>query len=538
MKRVDEKSKILDYYEKNPEKLLKGLDSFSNYSYDVVDSDTYRKIFNLITHGGNFPENLDTRELQNEFTNKILKLYPKVKNKFPDIFKSEEDFKRISLEELLYYAPSKEKFKLLYKERFKIFKENIPEVQEYLQSIGYEDLIEDYYKRYATKENARMNYMSSKIKKISAFCGLKPHDFLRGVAEILRMQSSSYQRPKSELYPILQYLTVVKSKLPKVIYRGFFYDGAKIKDREKFLSKWYKGSKPGESFSKPTSWSTSRSVAVAFMDNQDRVKDSDGGFHIIVKLENPTVEEVIADYRNFKYSGYYNQLELLINSGIKRYVVDEILPGGDRSKFWDYRTSNTKSFASASGSSLTSLGLSLFDLGSNSTDFSIDDLINIGQMKEILLKDFSGKSRLYVQSGFQNCLLPVVLFYINILHYFPNSFDTVSKNKNTIEFNFSARSLNELIHRMSEQMTQDTSGLKQLAFEKYSDDSLVSMELKLLSNELRNFRFSLKIKETSNLKKYKITGDIDLFIETLKDNLKNITNKKLERYKNVKVIIL
>ena len=225
-------------------------------------------------------------------------------------------------------------------------------------------------KAYVKEKEYLSNQNEIKAKKIARKKRINWSDFQNTLAWINHFRSASYRKIPSDIWNALQYLTVDPSNLPKTIYRGLFYDGAKIKDKEKFLKKWSKGSKPNVSLRKASSWTTNIEVAKSFMTDQDNVKDSENGYHVMLKYDVKSAEDLIADFRNWEWMTFWNQQEILLNPSVKDYEVMEIFPKGewvykhssddydnaDKSEYQNfYDTGSKKEFASYSGHDIKSV---------------------------------------------------------------------------------------------------------------------------------------------------------------------------------------
>jgi hypothetical protein len=159
--------------------------------------------------------------------------------------------------------------------------------------------------------------------------GLDPDDVSAAMAWVDYYVSASYRKLPADVFKTLQQLSVDPNRLPKYIYRGLFYDGAKIKDQEKFLSKWKEGSMPKEALRKATSFSGDKGTAASFMINQDKVKDAKSGYHILLKWK-VRPEDVVADLRNLPVDNrFWNQHEFIVHPDVKDYVVDKLIPYGE-----------------------------------------------------------------------------------------------------------------------------------------------------------------------------------------------------------------
>ena len=171
------------------------------------------------------------------------------------------------------------------------------------------------------------NTLGKRYEKIFNQIGLSYTDVETAMSYILDYTSASRKKIAPEVFPLLQKLSVDKTKLPKYVYRGLFYDGAKVTDREKFLSKWKEGSKPMVKQSKATSWSADRNTAIQFMDSQDFIKDIKNGYYVLLRYK-VDPDMVVADLRNLPISHrYWNQQELLISPDAKDYEIDTMIPG-------------------------------------------------------------------------------------------------------------------------------------------------------------------------------------------------------------------
>lgn len=186
----------------------------------------------------------------------------------------------------------------------------------------------DYIKLKKAKE-AAATYASSLHSKMSVRSGVSEKDYVAAMEWIKHYTSHSGKKIPKEIYDTLQKLTVNPRELPRYVYRGMFFDGAKINDRDKFLKKWYPGSRPGMRFTKASSWSSSIGVATQFMDAQDKVKDQKNGFALLLRKEITDPKQVIADLRNLPTATFWNQQEILLDPGVNDYEVFHMLPYED-----------------------------------------------------------------------------------------------------------------------------------------------------------------------------------------------------------------
>jgi len=181
-------------------------------------------------------------------------------------------------------------------------------------------------KSFADRREGTKNIQYKRFEKAMYKLGLSPSSVGQALDWVKYYTGGSYRKISPEVYDALQQITVDPSRLPKYIYRGFFFDGAKIKDREKFIQKWKEGSMPKAGLRKATSWSGDKGTAVSFMTDQDRVKNVDEGFHVLLKWK-VRPESVVADLRNLPADyGFWNQHEFIVHPNVKDYVVDKLIP--------------------------------------------------------------------------------------------------------------------------------------------------------------------------------------------------------------------
>jgi hypothetical protein len=182
------------------------------------------------------------------------------------------------------------------------------------------------------KNRARKAFQND-LKKI----GVNEKDLETAMSWVKEWTSMSRKRLPEYVWPILQDISVDSSKLPKYVYRGLFYDGAKIKDQKKFLDKWKLGEAPNASQGKATSWSVDPGTAASFMDNQDFIKDVKNGYYMMLRWEvDPRF--VIADLRNLPVDHrFWNQQEIIVSPEAKNYTIYAMISGSeDRDVYRDY----------------------------------------------------------------------------------------------------------------------------------------------------------------------------------------------------------
>lgn len=233
-----------------------------------------------------------------------------------------------------------------------------------------EKLLRTYYSAYRkdflTLEKAEIDLQHHQDRldvKQARRKGIHPESYEKILSLIKYYTGKSGRKIPKEAKDALQKATVVANELPRVIYRGMFYDGNKIKDKEKFLKKWSPGSKPGAKFSKPSSWSTSQSVAAQFMTAQDSVKNREDGFAVMLRYTITDPKNVIADLRNLPESRFWNQQEIILDPEVTDYEVLYLIPGNDDAALTRLQDKVGKPYAGAAGFSKRELLLqSYFDL--------------------------------------------------------------------------------------------------------------------------------------------------------------------------------
>lgn len=182
------------------------------------------------------------------------------------------------------------------------------------------------------KDRVRKSFQND-LKKI----GVNEKDLATAMSWIQEWTSMSRKRLPEDVWPILQDISVDAGKLPKYVYRGLFYDGAKIKDQKKFLDKWKIGEAPNASQGKATSWSVDPGTAAAFMDSQDFIKDEKNGYYMMLRWE-VDPKFVIADLRNLPVDHkFWNQQEIIVSPEAKNYTIYAMISGSeDRQVYRDY----------------------------------------------------------------------------------------------------------------------------------------------------------------------------------------------------------
>lgn len=177
----------------------------------------------------------------------------------------------------------------------------------------------------------KANHKQSFINQIEAETGIKMSSLVTGFEWIHRYRTMSGRIIDKSVYPFLHALTVNKGKkLPKKVYRGLFMDGEKFLKMKPNVQDTYKvGNEIKLNNSKATSWSTSKGVAVQFMEAQDKVKNREDGFGLLVSYEIQSEEDVIADFRVLPDMRFFNQQEILISPTVKFGKIEAIIKHGE-----------------------------------------------------------------------------------------------------------------------------------------------------------------------------------------------------------------
>lgn len=491
--KITEKNALQSYISKHPEKIKEfGLGDY--YSWKEIAQKVIR---------------------DNPIEEKWYEILKKFEAKYPYCFKD------------IYINSSYTLDKLLSeKEPFEWFKNNEKHSYEKYK-LDFDKYFDDFIREKDLKKLKilnveKNNYAETKFKQLANTYGINVKDLAEGFREIYRMQSSSYQKLKPETYNLLKAITVVPSELPKVLYRGFFMDGAKIKNREKFLKQWEVGNTPKVKLGKPTSWSTSKAVATRFMVDQDRVKNKEEGYHILLKVTNPKFDEVIADFRNFDFSGYWNQQEVLLSPEITRYTVEEILPyqeyNDPNNAYKEFGNKNAKPGAGSFGMTKNEVLLDIFNL--SKYDISLDTKIEYKEIKDLTIGELVKRGLLrttfftedYKQTVYK-ILLPIYQFYKNV-DWVNIVSKVISPSKvimtSDIEFsNLSWRLSRSELKELEEMGFYDTSSYKM-------NDAVFSLETKieLVQNSINRFVFNVKF------------GDFKFVSSNLQDG------EKIEKYMN------
>ena len=430
------------------------------------------------------------------------------------------------------------------------FKQMFP--REYDKSPkDYDELFEDFINdktllklKYLKKESSK--YSEAKFKKLANQFGINLQDLTFGFSEIIRMQSSSYQKLKPISYALLKAMTVIPSQLPPVIYRGFFMDGAKIKDQEKFLKQWAVGNSPKVKLGKPTSWSSSKSVAVEFMDSQDRVKNAKEGYHVLIKISNPTEEEVIADLRNFEFSHFWNQQEILVAPEVTRYTVAELIPyqeyNDPENKYKEFEKSNQKPAAGGWGKKKSDLLIDIFNL--SRYDISLDTKIYYKEIKNLTIGELVKKGilppNLYDMSygdKVNKILLP--LFKL-ISQGFVGKTDIFRVNGQSSVIVSCIVDFNRFEHNDFFGKTFEGTGL--FSKVRFGNDARVALltQIDLIQNNINAFAFNVKFLEYQLVYSEKSPGEeIVKYMETKNPIMEELFIKEIsnieKRFPNVKI---
>lgn len=526
---LTEKNALQKYFEKNPEKIKK-------FGFNSQGGSDWKELANSIFRNEN---NLDA---------KYLEVLGSLESKYPNCFKDIYLYNYGRFDLLIKGEVSLEEFKIQFKS---LYERNSEEYDQYYEKFVKDPLL----KRSQILKTKSRNYCEDKFRKLAKQYGFDPNDLVVAFNEIFRVQSMSFQRLKTEYWGVIKALTVDPNNLPKVIYRGFFMDGAKIKDPQKFLSQWSEGSYPNIKLGKPTSWSTSKATASSFMTDQSNIKDLENGYHILIKLTNPTEDELIGDFRNFEFSRFWNQQELMINPEVKRYQVEKLIrykpyEKGKDSDYANFNKQNRKPGSGSFGSSKKDMLINVFDY----FDLDIDPNVKINYkfIKDSTLGELL-KSKVVTGIDFydpeygnkvKSLVYPLYSFFKNFDVFQKRNVLKV-KNSESIKvelaINFDGYFFQDEPYR---DFIKDSTSLTWEEAKKNSTVFCTELEITLVQNSINRFVF-----EVSSIEEF-YTKDEDLKVETTEEILeamnsstnyfdiilKNRLNQITSRYKTIKII--
>jgi hypothetical protein len=261
--------------------------------------------------------------------------------------------------------------------------------------------------------------------------GLSMKDLQVAMSHVENWTSMSRKKLDPSVWPLLQKLSVDSSSLPKVIYRGIFIDGAKIKDEAKFLKQWFPGSKPGVSQGKATSWSVDRGTAAEFMTDQDFVKDSKGGYYVLLRW---TVDpaKVVADLRNLPVDHkFWNQQELIVDPAARDYEVDTMIPGSGGYEAHREFTKTIKGGQGAYGRSKSEFALNFLN-----TPYETLTPHQRMEFKQIVKMTVSEFQSIYPGIGIDPKWKGVAMPIWNYLSKYSSNMVPTSITRNKVEFKF------------------------------------------------------------------------------------------------------
>jgi len=317
--RLLEKNKTVDFFRKNPRAL-------KYFSIPDAPGGTEWDLRSFPTSG----EPVDTSDVEQAY-DAIARLDPS--NEFLKSLKTElRSYNREDVLLSIDKSSSYEEFLRKYGDTWYTTLFTAAGEQAWKDSADHDTMnrlwkqIQRITKAFAARREGTKNIEYKRFEKAMYKLGLNPNSVRAALDWVKYYTAGSYRKIDPEAFDALQQITVDASRLPKYIYRGFFFDGAKIKDREKFIQKWKEGSMPKSGLRKATSWSGDKGTAVSFMTDQDRVKNADEGFHVLLKWK-VRPESLIADLRNLPADyGFWNQHEFIVHPDVKDYVVDKLIP--------------------------------------------------------------------------------------------------------------------------------------------------------------------------------------------------------------------
>lgn len=510
--KLTEKNALQAYFSEHPEKVRE-----FGISSDVSWRDVANQIFRT-----------------NPINDKYYQLLTKFEEKYPWSFKSIYlHLGAGAFDRVLSFSDPLELFKKGYSYEYS---KNPKDFDDYFNKLAKDPDLRKLRSLYDKKSD----YAEIKFKQLANQYGINLRDLAFGFNEIIRMQSSSYQKLKPSSYALLKAMTVVPSQLPSVIYRGFFYDGAKIKDQDKFLKQWAVGNSPKVKLGKPTSWSSSKSVAIGFMKNQDKVKNAEDGYHVLLKIKNPTEDEVIGDLRNFEFSRFWNQQEIIISPEVTRYTVEELLPyqeyNAPDNKYRDLEKSNMRPGAGSWGRNKNELLMDIFNL--SKYDISLNTKIDYKEIKDLTIGELIKRKMLsseYFDDEYKSkhvkLLLPLFKF---ATQPFIGRTSIFKVNSPTSIIMSSQINFKNIEYKDTVGKTFEGTGL--ISKEKFGNDAIIALltEVNLVQNNINKFVFDFKFIEYQLVYSEKSHGEeIVKYLETKNPIFEELFLKEIHKIENL-----
>lgn len=405
-------------------------------------------------------------------------------------------------------------------------------------------------KEYLKIKEGMRTWAMDKFKKDAEEHGFTVESFKAALSWIHYYTRKSRREIPEDAKRALKALTVVESTLPKVVYRGLFLDGAKIKNKEEFLKTLESGETPKELIKRgASSWSASKETAIHFMNDQDFIKDQVNGFHILLEWE-VDPKYVIADLRNLKkYNDFWNQQEIIANPPRKDYKVIKYIKyhkGYENGKrvetpYEKFRRENTFKIGSGEMSiDVKKLILDIFNL--YRLDIPEDEKIRWKEYTYMTIPEIEKVERFSLRPIWKikndvenNNILPIVSFIrcINIEMFDPYVYPIRSINKESAEVKFSISNGDFLSD----------------FYDKLGKENLIKLEknsrliprgamfngngkIKILQNNILKFQFEIELPKEY---KWDIYGEYD--IVKVKYDQKEILNK-IEKDINDNIFII
>lgn len=282
-------------------------------------------------------------------------------------------------------------------------------------------------------------------KKHALRSGINPDDYISIMRWLTHYTSMSNRKIPKEVLDVLQKISVIPSEVQGLtVYRGIFYDGDKIKNQEQWANTWYPGSKPKIKSSKPTSWSTSKAVAIEFLDPQDKIKNKKDGYSVLLSynIKDPSV--VLADLRNFPKSKFWSQQEIILSNNAIDYEVEKVIPYQNyydlKMKYSDtqlykFRKKHEKFFHGAQGYTDSELlSLAFFDI--NDLDIPKDIKLKWKTYKDMSAKEVKKETNMKqhwndkLESTVEEMIFPMYMFLktFDIYPFFSYPIKVINKN--------------------------------------------------------------------------------------------------------------
>ena len=153
--------------------------------------------------------------------------------------------------------------------------------------------------------------------------GIEPMTYERALEHLMAFVRQGGRDIDEKAREVLKKMFVEKESLPDIVYRGIYVEP----EDDETWKKWVEGKKAPIKFTRATSWSSKKEVAVDFMGKKDKHKRDDG-LHVMLshKLTDPNL--VIADLRNVDMDdySYWGEQEIIMDEDVsKNITIDKVI---------------------------------------------------------------------------------------------------------------------------------------------------------------------------------------------------------------------